>query len=206
LIAECLDVNFLTISDGVYQSERIIQSNGIRQGAASSPLFFDISVADVDENFDEINESVLEGEEVDGLFFADDGAIYSSKLTSLQRAINKVGPYFESKGLKINTEKTKVLKFRLGGKEALSVKLFYNNKEIEFVNNFCYLGVILQTTGSCFTKHIDARARAARFASYELKSLNKMSIGAALKLFDLKVAPMAYYGIQCIWIYLKTSD
>jgi hypothetical protein len=206
LIAECLDLNFLILSDGVYQSERILQSNGIRQGAASSPLFFDISVADVDENFVEINESVLKEEEVDALFFADDGAIFSANLTALQRALNKVGPYYESKGLKINTEKTKVLKFRLGGKEATSDKIFYNNKEIEFVNNFCYLGVILQTTGRCFTKHIDARARAARFASYDLKSLNKMSISAALKLFDLKVAPMAHYGIQCIWKYLKTSD
>jgi hypothetical protein len=41
--------------------------------------------------------------------------------------------------------------------------------------------------------------------SCELKNLSKMSIGAALKLFDLKAGPMAHLGIQCIWIYLKTS-
>jgi hypothetical protein len=49
--------------------KKIIQSNGIRHGASSSPVLFDFSLADVDE------EVIDEEEDVDALFFADDGAI-----------------------------------------------------------------------------------------------------------------------------------
>jgi hypothetical protein len=33
-----------------------------------------------------------------------------------------------------------------------------------------------------------------------------LSLGAALSLFDISIAPMAYYGIQVCWEFLKPSD
>jgi len=36
--------------------------------------------------------------------------------------------------------------------------------------------------------------------------LKKLSIHCAKKLFNLKFAPMASYGIELIWQFLKVSD
>jgi hypothetical protein len=61
-------------------------------------------------------------------------------------------------------------------------------------------------SGSCFTQHIISRARAARFAGFEIKNLSKLSLETALKLFHLKVAPMATYGIQIAWVHLSVNN
>ena len=39
-----------------------------------------------------------------------------------------------------------------------------------------------------------------------LKKLNLLPIATALKLFTIKVAPIATYGIQLIWNHLKYSN
>jgi hypothetical protein len=113
--------------------------------------------------------------------------------TTLQEAVNDHVPYLTQRGLSINAAKTKIIKFRNGGKMAKSNTLFLSGKKIEFVNQFNYLGVILQVTGTCFTEHIKARSRAAKLAGFEIKNLGKLSLDTVLKLFQLKVAPMATY-------------
>jgi hypothetical protein len=79
-------------------------------------------------------------------------------------------------------------------------------EELEFVPEFCYLGVTFQSSGNTFSKHIDKRLRAAIFAISKLRSLNQTSVETALKLFDLAVSPVASYGIEAIWPYLSSND
>jgi hypothetical protein len=43
--------------------------------------------------------------------------------------------------LSVNTSKTKIVVFRNGGKVNANEKWFYDNKEIEIVDSFTYLGV-----------------------------------------------------------------
>jgi hypothetical protein len=146
----------------------------------------------------DINTIIEKHEQVDATFFADDGSLSCPKLDVLQRALNDLVPYLAERGLSINANKTKIIKFRRGGRQAKSDEMFLNGEKIEFVKQFNYLGVPLQVTGLCFTQHIISRARAARFAGFEIKNLSKLSLETALKLFHLKVAPMATYGIQLV--------
>lgn len=68
----------------------------------------------------------------------------------------------------INANKTKIIKFRSGGRHAKSEELHLNGEKIEVVKQFNYLGVSLRVTGlMCFTKYIISRVRAARFAGFE---------------------------------------
>ena len=61
-------------------------------------------------------------------------------------------------------------------------------------------------TGHTFSKHIEGRALRAMKATVEIKKLNLLSIAIALKLFTIKVAPIAAYGIQHIWNHLTYSN
>jgi hypothetical protein len=38
--------------------------------------------------------------------------------------------------------------------------------KIEFVSEFCYLGVVFQATGNSFGRHVEKRAREALMATY----------------------------------------
>jgi hypothetical protein len=44
--------------------------------------------------------------------------------------------------------------------------------------------------------------RAVTAMKVEIKTLNLLSIATALKLFNIKIAPIATYGIQFIWNHL----
>jgi hypothetical protein len=133
----------------------------------------------------------------------------SENLQDIQAFLNRlVAYYLAERKLKLNEDKCKVLKFRNKGrgryKAADVIKV--NNKEIEFVTEFIYLGVKFQASGTSFSKHIDKRVKASIFASAKLTSLPKTSVETALKIFDLAISPVASYGIEAVWQHLTTAD
>jgi hypothetical protein len=56
------------------------------------------------------------------------------------------------------------------------------------------------------SKHMEDRAVKAMKATVEIKKLNLRYIATARKLFILKVAPIATYGIELIWNHLTYSN
>jgi hypothetical protein len=107
---------------------------------------------------------------------------------------------------KIKEDKTKVMKFRKGGRLSKNDVLYCNGSKLEFVNMYKYLGIIMQPSGIAFGKHISERARLALLATFSITKLNLLSVHTALRLFDLKVAPVATYAINLIWPHLTLSD
>jgi hypothetical protein len=92
------------------------------------------------------------------------------------------------------------------GKYSPEDKLTISGVKIEFVPEFTYLGVILQPSGIVFSKHIDKRVRLAMLATFNIKELRNLSIETAIKLFELKVAPIATYALEVIWPFLNKTD
>ena len=92
------------------------------------------------------------------------------------------------------------------GRYALNEKIVLEGVNVDFVPEFCYLGVMFQVSGLSFGRHVEKRARAALMVTYSIKNLHKLSIETAVKLFDLKVSPTASYGIEVIWPYLTIND
>jgi hypothetical protein len=78
--------------------------------------------------------------------------------------------------------------------------------DIPFVAAFSYLGFTLTPTASTFTKHITERRVKAVVTMVAIPDLRKLSLNTAVRLFTLKIAPVAAYGITVIWNYLKPSD
>jgi hypothetical protein len=196
-----MEINFLKINDGISVSQLIIQSNGVRQGGCLSPFLFIYALSD-------LNDILLDLKTVSLILYADDIVLYSENLTDLKIAIGRVSDYLEFRKLKLNIGKCKIMKFRNKGKGRLKKDdiVFIDGEKLEFVSEFCYLGVTFQSSGNTFSKHIYKRLRAGLFAISRLKALSLTSVETALKLFDLAVSPVASYGIEAIWPYLSCDD
>ena len=79
-------------------------------------------------------------------FYADDLAIGTTVTDDLENVMRVLEKYCSENYLNVSIDKTKVAKFRNGGPLAQGDQLRYRNDKIEFVKNFCYLGVLLSTT------------------------------------------------------------
>ena len=137
--------------------------------------------------------------------YADDVAISADDLPTLQLAMDALHPWCVKKKVEVNVSKTKIMVFRNGG-AIPQPRLKYNNKLIEYVTEFKELGIILQTKAKSVTSHVKDRRGSAIAAIAGIPKLNLLSIDTALKLFDLKIAAIASYGIELIWPLLKESD
>ena len=88
--------------------------------------------------------------------------------------LNAFQTYCEIWNLTINTEKTKVMIFSYG-RISKNVHFYINNKELEIVSEFKYLGIYLSRSGSfnAAKKHIAEQANKATFSLLKkVRSLN----------------------------------
>ena len=68
------------------------------------------------------------------LMYADDAVFFSKSAQTLQNMLNKLYNYSNEWGLKINTDKTKIMIFEKGRRT--EVHIYYNNIELEVVDSF----------------------------------------------------------------------
>ena len=87
------------------------------------------------------------------LLYADDIIIFSETADGLQRGLDILKDYCDKWRLIVNTNKTKVMIFRKGGTLRRNLNFKYDNKDIEIVKKFTYLGVVLRQ-GVLFMKHM----------------------------------------------------
>ena len=182
--------NFIRVCSEGYLSDLIRQTVGVPQGDKLSPILFSIFIADL--------AVILENTGCFIVFYADDLAIGSHNLESLQAAMCKLEEYCENNFMTVNIGKTKLMKFRRGGSIASHDRIIYKNQEIEMVKSFEYLGIIL-TAKLSPTAHLEHLKKKAKMASCALQCktpLNKVSFYAANRLFEAIVLSAGSYGIQ----------
>jgi Reverse transcriptase (RNA-dependent DNA polymerase)/Endonuclease-reverse transcriptase len=207
-IALLLDVNYVIVNDGLLLSTPILQSNGVLQGGPSSPLLYNLLTHDV---INIIAGMIDEDPDIFISIYADDIAILCKDLEKLQKLMDKLVEWAALNGLKINASKTKILKFKFAaaGRPKLnppSEDIFCNGEKLEYVNSYKYLGVTFQQSGKSFARHIIDKSKKAISAAYSISNLNLLSLKTAIKLFNMKVSPVASYGIEVVWPYLSLTD
>ena len=137
---------------------------GVRQGEILSPLLFALYINDLEgflkakgitslRGLLNISGEVADFNDYDikffidilTLFYADDTIIFADTAIGLQFALEELQNYCEKWKLTVNEDKTKIMCITWGrdGKETFD--FVYNNKKLEVVNEFTYLGI-------CFTK------------------------------------------------------
>jgi hypothetical protein len=147
-IIDIYDNNRIRIKFNSGISEYTPINRGIRQGCPLSPTLFNIYLNEIQETW--------ESEEIKGiqlsrnkclntLLFADDQVIISHSEDKSQKSTHKFNKLINTYGLKISTEKTKTMAFC--GPEPIISKIVIDNKIIQQVNVFNYLGCSLSVEG-----------------------------------------------------------
>ena len=176
---------------------------GLRQGCKLSPTIFSLLINEVAialQNEGRPGYQFRAGcDDVRTLLFADDISMIALTPQDLQRLINILVRVSDDLGLKVNLDKTKIIIFRKGGIIARRERWFLAQKEIEIVNNYKYLGLILTTKLSMQTALSEFVGRAKKRVLEILRIINYigyMNPNIYFKLIDSIVVPLALYSSE----------
>ena len=125
----------------------------------------------------------------------------------LQNSLNALYDYCCYWGLEVNTSKTKVVVFRKRGPIKMSEKWYYNNEPLEVVNDFNYLGVVFNYTGSFVLNNQCIIGKSLKAMYVLLKNINKLNVTptVSLQLFDSFVGSILNYACP-VWGFSKSKD
>lgn len=175
------------------EGEEIKIERGVRQGDPLSPKLFTAVLEEVFRQLDWENCGLsINGENLSHLRFADDLIILSSSSEGLQAMLNDLVKESAKVGLVMNTLKTKAMT------NSRQEPIRIDGNEIEYVNEYIYLGQIISPT-DLTSKEIDRRIGNAWKQYWSLKEIMKnkhINITIKRKLFDTSILPILTYGCQ----------
>ena len=176
---------------------------GLKQGDPSSPLMFMLFINDIVQNINtDINSTFsIDDFQLFMLLYADDAVVFSKSPEGLQSILNDLELYCRTWGLNINISKTKAMIFEKG--RHTTYDFYLNNKKLELVTSFKYLGIHFFKNGNWFR----TQKRIAEHASYALHNLFalfnqiELSISEKCRLFDTLVGSILNYSAEVIGLY-----
>ena len=131
---------------------------------------------------------------LEDLEFADDIALPSHTWTHTQQKSSRLNDRASTIGLRINDDETKVM-----SNDPRRQPVIINNKALDYVDKFTYLGSILSLYGGS-EEDIKSRMGKARSAFFRLRSVwksNNYSRKAKLRLYQSNVFSLLQYGSEC---------
>ena len=133
------------------------------------------------------------------LLYADDTIIFSDDPNNLQYALNTFENYCKKWKLTVNISKKKIVIFSRGRKQN-RYEFKFQNKVLEIVNEYKYLGVFLGGSGSFVStkKHIAEQANKAVFTLMKKIRNLDLPIDIQIDLFNKTIKPILLYGCE-IW-------
>lgn len=181
--------------------------SGVKQGCNMSGFLFLIVIDWIMRKSTAENNTGIRWNfttKLDDLDYADDIALLSSTREQLQRKFNNVSRYAQSTGLKINAAKTKVMRLNANTNQPV---ISTEQKEIEDVKSFTYLGAILTNTGGT-NEDIRRRLGLARITYNKLAPIwnnNQISKRTKFRLFNSNVLSVLLYGSET-WKMTKKDE
>ena len=182
---------------------------GLKQGEVMSPLLFSMFIEDL-ELF--LQDDIRCGLSLDDMIFvlmlyADDMVILGNSASDLQQRLDLLQLYCNKWGLTVNADKSKIVVFRKKGCLRNDEFWFYGSTSLEIVNDFNYLGVVFNFTGS-FVLNIEYIVGKASKAM-NVFMLNTRGLPFSTKvlcqLFDSFVGSILCYGCE-VWGFGKSKD
>ena len=127
------------------------------------------------------------------ILFADDIALFTTSQESLQSQVDSLYQYSCKWGLQINIDERK----------SPDQIFFIYGKEVEFVDNFTYLGLVFNYRGSFNLAVKTLNDQALRTYRNPLRIFNKnpLDIKTKVSLFDSMVKPILLYGAEVWGVY-----
>lgn len=145
----------------------------------------------------------VDGKKVCTLAYADDIVLIAEDKEGMKEIIRKLETYLEEKGLELNVEKTKVMRFIRGGGRKKKVRWKWKGRYLEEEKTFKYLEYVLQSNGGQEeTEHIKDRVKKGAAVMGSMWGLEKRRFtrdwGKRVWLFDVLVWSVVSYGAE-IW-------
>src|SRR5256885_7987428 len=143
------------------------------------------------------------GRNINNLRYADDTTLLAESDRDLECPVRRVQELSERMGLYLNIKKTKVM--TTAGNGTVTIKI--NNKEIETVQDFIFLGSRVDRGGECGPE-IRRRLTLGRTAMQGMEKIWKskdISTATKTRLVNAIVFPIATYGCES-WTLRKTDE
>ena len=192
------------VNEGYFSS-----SVGVFQGESLSPFLFSMFLNDLDSFLKQSDNVGVKLQQflLTVLMFADDMVLFSTTREGLQSALDSLSKYCSTWGLTVNTDKTKCMAFKKGGKIGKQDKWTFENAQLETVNLFKYLGFVLSSSGK-FSQSIAAIAEQAQRALFSLKSYihtyPDLDLKTKMKMFNSLVTPIIEYACE-VWGFCQAD-
>ena len=186
----------------------MISKVGLKQGDNLSPIELDLFFDDVGDIFDDACDPVPfdTDKHLSHLAFADDLALLSLSKAGLQRCSDNLSDYCKKWGLEVSIKKTKALVINQSGRIPKDACFFYNNKLIETVNRFSYLGSLVTPNGSTGSQvsgkeELRKKADKAYFSLQRVLGRIKYEARLSMDLFKKSVEPILTYNCEILIKY-----
>lgn len=196
----------VAVINGERTSEWFEVKSGVKQGCVMSGFLFLLVI-------DWIMSRTVEGgnagikwrmmRQLEDLDYADDIVLVSELWTHAQKKLDKMNRYGEQVGLKINTDKTNVMRIHANNNAPLKI----NNHEVVDVSSFTYLGANVTQAGGA-DEDIKLRIGKARYAYHKLQkvwSSAQYFRRTKMKIFKSNVIPVLLYGCET-WRMTDTDE
>ena len=184
-----------------FLSSKFVVAKGTEQGHPLSPDLFKIFIADLSLLLEFPNCPVLSNQKISHLLWADDLILLALDAKTAQSQLDALANFCTRWGIEVNELKTQAVIF---GEKFMPINttpnFILNGSPLQIVNNYCYLGIILDKSGSVSTAQNDLKIKAMR-AFFGLKRSvmrSKLSFKALSTLFDSLIKPILLYGAP-IW-------
>ena len=195
------------IKVGEKQSEWFNVDQGVRQGCTLSPWLFNVFLdAIVKEAREGFVERVRTGNEVvDVLLFADDMVLMADSVESLQINLRKVDESLTRWKMKMNWEKTEVMKV---GKERGHCCVEVGDRRLKSVEVVKYLEVMISGDGRMeeeIRNRIGMAARVIGVLNEPVWKRKELSRRTKLRVYNAIVVPTLVYGSET-WVLNKQQE
>jgi hypothetical protein len=176
---------------------------GVKQGCLLSPLLFSLYINDLVDDLNNSNVSRICADDcyLSCLLYADDLAVVSDTPFSLQQKIYIIANWCAKWRIEINLDKTKIIIFRNGVKLKSIEKWVMNDKPIEVVSFYKYLGVIFSVKGlwTATQKNLVEQAqKVCNVVVRKIRSNEFIDCNLWKTIFDTKIVSMLMYCSE-IW-------
>jgi hypothetical protein len=134
------------------------------------------------------------------ILYADDTVLMSETKEGMQQSLNIFQLYCDLWKLDVNINKTKIMVF--SKKRNLNYSFILQDKQLEVVEKFSYLGIIFRYNGTFFDtkkKLVDQAQRSLHFIYKTIKN-ESIPVDLQLKLFDSMIEPILLYSSE-VWGY-----